>query len=141
MCMGPPLRSPYDTTPTQPPRIAARGRSLLHLFILRSRLAHRFNQNFCDFWAGEFARRDFASLQHLTHLCAAECYMLITAMRAGFRRGHRITGTAEEGMIKKHGRNAEFRRVELGKDVLSVIGAIIVADTGMVAPYDEMRTP
>jgi len=67
--------------------------------------------------------------------------MLITAMRAGLRRGHRITGTAEEGVIKEHGCNAEFRRVELGKDVVSVIGAIIVADASMVAPYAGKPPP
>src|SRR5258708_8254656 len=67
--------------------------------------------------------------------------MLLTAMRAGLRRGHGITGAAEEGMIKEHGCNTELRRVEFSKDVMSIVGAVIVANTRVVAPHDEMRTP
>src|SRR5258708_17177268 len=67
--------------------------------------------------------------------------MLLTAMRAGLRRGHGITGAAKEGMIKEHGCNTELRRVEFSKDVMSIVGAVIVANTRVVAPHDEMRTP
>ena len=43
-------------------------------------------------------------------------------------------------MLKKHGGNAEFDGVELGKDILCIVGTIIVADASMVTPYDEVRT-
>src|SRR5712692_250921 len=65
--------------------------------------------------------------------------MLITAMRAGLRGCHRVTGAAEEGVVKEHGGDAKLCRVELRKDVVSIIRAIVVANTGMVATDDERR--
>src|SRR5215813_7833773 len=43
-------------------------------------------------------------------------------------------------MLKKHGCNAKFGGVKLGKDILRIVGTIIVADASMVTPYDEVRT-
>src|SRR5260370_7909226 len=42
-------------------------------------------------------------------------------------------------MIEEHRRDAQFSRIELRKDVVSVIRAIVVAYTCVIAPHDEMR--
>ncbi len=43
-------------------------------------------------------------------------------------------------MVEEHRRDAELFRIELGKDVVSVVGAVVVAYTGMVAANYEVRT-
>ncbi len=106
-------------------------------FLSRDRLAHGFNQDFRDLWAREFAWRNLPGLQHLAHLGATEGHMVVTAMRAGLGGGHCITGLTVEGVIKEHRRYAELGRIEVGKDVVSVVGPVIVADPGMIAPDDD----
>src|SRR5579884_184309 len=65
--------------------------------------------------------------------------MVIAAVRAGLRGRHRVTDAAEEGMIEAHRRDAQFRRVELGKDALGIEGTVVVANASMIASDDEMR--
>src|SRR6266852_8195635 len=108
------------------------------LLCLRYRLAHRFNQHLCHLWTRELAGGNFARLQHLAHFGATECNMMLTAMRAGLRRGHRVARAAEEGMIEEHRRNAKFGGIEFCEDVMRIVCAVVVAHPGMVAPDDEI---
>src|SRR5713226_93560 len=110
------------------------------LLCLRYRLGHRFNQHLCHLWTRELAGGNLARLQHLAHFGATERDMMLTAMRAGLRRGHRVARAAEEGMIEEHRRNAKFSGIEFCEDVMRIVCAVVVADAGMVAPDDEMRT-
>src|SRR6202011_3477182 len=105
------------------------------------RLAHRFDEYLRDFWTGELAWWNLARLQHLAHPGATKRHVLLIAMRAGFRRCHRITGAAEEGMIEEHGRDAKLRGIKVREYIMRIIRAVIVAYACMVAPHDEMRTP
>src|SRR5579875_3243120 len=65
--------------------------------------------------------------------------MLVAVMWTGLGRGHTVTGAAEEGVVEEHGRDAQFGRVKVGEDVVSIISTVVVADTGVVAAYDEVR--
>ena len=60
-------------------------------------------------------------------------------MRAGLGRNNRAAFLAEERVFKEQGRDAQFSRREVLKNLLGIIGAVIVADAGMIAPDDEMR--
>src|SRR6266567_5806806 len=134
MCVSPSVLKPGRYGTTRAPRACP------CFFLARHRLAHGFDQHLCHFRAREFAWRSLACLQQLTHFCTTEGYMVIAVMRAGLGGGHGIAGAAVEGVLKEHGCNAEFRRIEFGKYVLGIIGAVIVADPGMISPHDEMRT-
>src|SRR5947209_3429826 len=109
-----------------------------HRSFLRA-LAHRLHQYLYHLGSGELARRHLPLLQHLTYFGTAERDMLLAAMRAGLGGGHRLTGTAEKGVLKEQGRDAELVRLELCEDVVGIIGTIVGADPGMIASHDEMR--
>ena len=59
-------------------------------------LAHRFQQHLCHLGTRELARGYLTRAQQLPHFRAAQGHMLLVAMRAGLRGGHRVTGTAEK---------------------------------------------
>src|SRR6266516_176651 len=65
--------------------------------------------------------------------------MVITAVRAGLRGCHRVAGATEEGVVEEHRCDAQLGRVELCKDVVSIIGTIVTPYTCMIAAYNEMR--
>src|SRR5205823_12644614 len=44
------------------------------------------------------------------------------------------------GVVKEHRCDAQPGRVELCKDVVGIIGAVVIPYTCMIASYDEMRT-
>src|SRR2546430_10648333 len=66
--------------------------------------------------------------------------MVIIAVRAGLRGRHRVAGTTKEGVVKEHRCDAQPGRVELCKDVVGIIGAVVIPYTCMIASYNEMRT-
>src|SRR5437763_17094430 len=67
--------------------------------------------------------------------------MLLIAMWTSFRGCHRVASTTEEGVVKEHRCNGKLRRVELSKNEVCVIFAIVGPYTGMIAAHNEMRTP
>src|SRR5258708_9846726 len=62
-------------------------------------------------------------------------------MRARFARSHRATRSTIERVIEEQWRYAEFFRLKLVEDVMSIIRTVVVADSRMVAPNNEMRAP
>src|SRR3990172_13150670 len=65
--------------------------------------------------------------------------MLCRVMRAGLIRGHAPALLAEEGVVEEERGYAYGERVEVVKDVMRVKGAVVVAYSGMVPAYDEVR--
>src|SRR5438045_3845731 len=108
------------------------------ILLLRFWLAHCFNQHFGNFGPRELGRWYLTSTQHLAHLRPAQNDMMLAIMRAGLLRCHRVTNLAEEGMIEKDGCDIQFRRIELGKDVLRIISAVVVSNACMVTSHNEM---
>src|SRR5256885_493520 len=65
--------------------------------------------------------------------------MLLTIVRASFTRCHGITHTTEEGMVEEHRRNPQLRGIEIGEDIMGIIGAVVVPDASMITSHNEMR--
>src|SRR6266403_1980108 len=62
-------------------------------------------------------------------------------MRARFARSHRATRSTIERVIEEQWCYAEFFRLKLVEDVMRIIRTVVVADSRMVAPNNEMRAP
>src|ERR687886_129967 len=65
---------------------------------------------------------------------------LLRSRWASLRRCHLLGALAEEGVFKLHRHDSQFGWLKLIKDVLSIIGAVIVTDACMVAPNNEVST-
>src|SRR5207248_1009794 len=65
--------------------------------------------------------------------------MLLAVVWAGLARCHSITDTTEEGMVEEHWRNPQLGGIEIGKDIMGIIGAIVVAYASMITSHNEMR--
>src|SRR6266511_183328 len=65
--------------------------------------------------------------------------MLVRSVRTRFRGGHRPARAAPERMLEEHWLDIELVRLELVEDQLRVVGAVVVADTCVVASDDEVR--
>src|SRR5438552_1681517 len=62
-----------------------------------------------------------------------------SGVRARLRRRHRTARLAPERVLEEHRLDVELVRLELVEDQLRVVGAVVVADAGMVAADDEVR--
>ena len=65
--------------------------------------------------------------EHLSHLRAREEDVVVSAVRAGLRRGHRTARLAPERVLEEHRLDVELVRLELVEDQLRVVGAVVVA--------------
>ena len=84
-------------------------------------------------------RRALAAAEHLAHHRAGEEHVRLAVVRARLARRHRAADLAVEGVLEHHRLDAERDRVELVEDRLRVVGAVVAADAGVVAPDDEVR--
>src|SRR5262245_53074178 len=89
--------------------------------------------------AGEFGRKHFAALEHLAHLRAAQDDMILFAMRARLGRNDAAALFAIKGVLEFERRDADLFGSEIVKHQLRVVGAIIVAHAGVIAPDDHVR--
>ena len=64
--------------------------------------------------------------------------MVLLAVRAGLARRHALALVAPEGVLEEERLDAELVDVELVEDLLGVVGAVVVADAGVVAADDEV---
>src|SRR5258706_2641264 len=62
-------------------------------------------------------------------------------MRARFARSHRATRSTIERVIEEQWCYADFFRLKLVEDVMCIIRTVVVTDSRMVAPNNEMRAP
>src|SRR5262249_56050908 len=65
--------------------------------------------------------------------------MVVGAMRTCLRGRHRPAPLTPERVLEEHRLDVELVRLELVEDQLRVVGAVVVADAGMVAADDEVR--
>src|SRR5947209_6682646 len=100
---------------------------------------HCIGQDASYFGARELGRRKLAGAKHGSNLRATQADAVFDGMRAGFLRCHVPAAVAEERVLEEQWLNAELSRLELREDMLGVVGAVIVADTGMIPSHDEMR--
>src|SRR5215472_2353764 len=85
-------------------------------------------------------RRDFGiARQHFALLRARDGDVIFRIVRAGFSRRHAIAFAAIKRDIDLERLGAERAGPELVEDGLGIVGAIIIADAGMIAPDDQMR--
>ena len=91
------------------------------------------------FRSAEFGRRRLARAQHVAHLRAAQHDVRLGPVRAGLGRCHGAARATEEGVIEEQWLDAQLARRERAEDVVRVVGAVVVADAGMVAADDEVR--
>ena len=80
-------------------------------------------------------------VEHLAHLGAGQDEVLVVAVRAGLVGGHALAGVAVEGVLEEERRDAELTGLELVEDLLRVVGAVVVADAGVVAPTMKWVQP
>src|SRR3989442_3629571 len=66
--------------------------------------------------------------------------MLPYLVWARFVRSHCAARTAIECVIEEQRYHSNFFRFELIEDVMCIIATVVVADTGVIAPNDKMRT-
>src|SRR3954451_7233205 len=98
----------------------------------------RLDQHLGHFWSRELCRRKLSRFQHLSHLRAREEDVVVAAVRAGLRRGHRTACLAPKRVLEEHRLDVELMRLELVEDQLRVVSAVVVAYTGVVAADDEV---
>src|SRR5580704_730773 len=60
-------------------------------------------------------------------------------MRTGLERRHRTASLAVKCVLEHQRRDPQFLRFEALEDLLRVVAAVVIADTGVIAPHDEMR--
>jgi hypothetical protein len=65
--------------------------------------------------------------------------VVVATVRAGLRGRHLPADAAVEGVLEEHRLDVELVRLELVEDQLRVVGAVVVADAGVVAADDEVR--
>src|SRR4029453_9931444 len=97
------------------------------------------DQHLGDLWPRELDRRNLAVAEQLAHLRPREEDVVVAAVRTGLRRDHRRADLAVGGVLEEHRLDVELVRLELVEDQLRVVGAVVVADAGVVAADDEMR--
>ena len=66
-------------------------------------------------------------------------HAILLAVRARLRRRHPLAAVAPERVLEVQRRDPELARLELLEDLLRVVGAVVVADAGVVATDDEVR--
>ena len=96
-------------------------------------------QNFHHLGARELRRDVGALAEHAALVGAGNMDLVFLAMRAGFRRRHAIALGAVKGDIDFQGLSEQRICVDLIKDVMRIERPVVVADTGMVAPDNQMR--
>ena len=99
----------------------------------------RLDQHVGDLGPRELLRRPLAAAEHLAHGRAREEHLVLVARRRGLRRRHRLRQLAEERVLVLERLDAQLAGLELVEDVLRVVGAVVVADAGVVAADDEVR--
>src|ERR671926_386235 len=97
------------------------------------------HQNLDHFPPRVLRRRRLAALQQGPYRRAREDHMMLPIMRARLRRGHAGTPAAIEGVLEAERGDAQRGPVECLENVLSIVGAVVVAHPRMVAPDDEVR--
>ena len=102
-------------------------------------MLHAVDQHLGHLGPRELGRRHLALAQHLAHLGAAEDDVLAGVVRAGLGAGHAAAALAVERVLEEERRDAHLAGLELVEDVLRVVGAVVVADAGVVAADDEVR--
>ena len=65
--------------------------------------------------------------------------MLFRVVRAGLRRGHPSTSAAVESVIEEEWRDGQFLRLKLVKDMMGIVGTIIVTYAGVIPTDDKVR--
>src|SRR5207244_13555378 len=118
-------------------RVIAGTRAMVPYPGLRA-FAHRVDQDLSHLGAGELLRRLLTRSQHLADLRARERDAVLLAVRAGLRRAHPLAPVAPERVLEHERRDAELVRLELLEDLLRVVGAVVRAHAGVVAPDDEI---
>src|SRR5690349_7343144 len=97
------------------------------------------DEHLCDLGSRELRRWQLALREQLAHLRAREEDVVVAPVRAGLRRRHLAADLAEERVLEEHRLDVELVRLELVEDQLRVVGAVVVADAGVVAADDEVR--
>ena len=64
--------------------------------------------------------------------------MRLVRMGTGLVGGHPLAVVAPEGVLEEQRLDAELADVDVVEDPLSVVGAVVVAHAGVVAPDDEV---
>src|SRR5512132_3665974 len=96
------------------------------------------DQDLSHLGAAELLRRLFAVAEHLAHLRAAQEDVFLLSVGAGLARRHALALVAPERVLEEQGLDAELVDVDVVKDPLGIVGAVVVADAGVVAADDEV---
>src|SRR3954453_20958996 len=96
------------------------------------------DQDLSHLGAAEFLGRQLAVSEHLPHLGAAQEDVVLLSVRAGLARRHPLALVAPEGVLEEEWLDAELVDVDFVEDQLRVVGAVVVPDTSVVAPDDEV---
>src|SRR5919199_3515440 len=97
-----------------------------------------FYEDLDDLGAAELRRRVLPPAEHLPNPRAGEEDVRILAVWAGLGGRHPLAVQTEKGVLEEERRDVELLLGEHLEDVLGVVGAVVVADAGVVAPDDEV---
>ena len=102
---------------------------------------HTVNKNLCNLRSCKLRRRYFPISKHFPDFCPAKNHMRLFSVWTGLCRSHVVAGFAEKAVVKKHRCYIYFFRLKIFKNIMGIIGTVIVPDTGVVPSYYEMCTP
>src|SRR5215213_3608987 len=120
---------------------AAAGGDDGHCLEGHSSIAVRVDQHLGHLRPGELDRGELSGCEQLADLRPGEEDVSVAAVWACLRRRHLTAHSAVERVLEEHRLDVELVRLELVEDQLRVVGAVVVADAGVVAPDDEVRAP
>src|SRR5260221_2911814 len=106
--------------------------------IVTSVLLVSVDKDLGDLVARELVRRLFAVAEHFANLGSGEEKVRLRVMRAGLARGKPLALVAPEGVLEHQRLDPELVDVDLVEDLLRVVGAVVVAGTGVIATDDEV---
>ena len=112
-------------------------RSPAHWSCVR-RHGRRVEEDLGDFRAGKLDGGSLPVLEHLPDFGSAKDEMVGAIVGARPARRHSLTGVTVEGVFERDRLDADVLRSETFKDPLGVVGAVVVADAGVVAADDQM---
>src|SRR3954451_13515978 len=92
------------------------------------------DQHLRNLGPGELDRRQLACGQHLANLRTAEEDVILRLVRARLRARHGAALAAPEGVLEEHRLDIQLVGFEVLEDQLRVVGSVVVADAGVIAP-------
>src|SRR5262249_47992881 len=99
---------------------------------------HRRDEDVGHLGAAELLGRPLAGAEEVAHLGPGQKDVVRLVVRAGLAGGHPAAAPAEEAVLEAERGDADLLGRVAVEDLLRVVGAVVVADAGVIASDDEV---